>query len=348
MKEFEAARQRIIEKEQEFKRVRDVLVEKESSFINSLPERIRQVIDGLPDQISKKVGVLPRVGHSAWFSYKPDKDMRIWHGLDEVKSGNTIEKYEIGKKEIDKEEVVNFSSYGDWEQRLRTTYRYDWKNPYYNYRDFFDKLINSQEGSLEEDIELNMFQIGFHLSPDVVSSEKAYIIVRFEKPSRDTLICFKGANTEYSKEISIGNLQESNMGNNEGIDFFVEKLAGYLDNNQQKSVEEDKLDMKKDTVITSEQDSAGLEKKQLNTNNINELNEEQFRRSQDEERDRILFVIEGREASDPNYRRPSWINPEESSRRGKHGIHPTQTDYEEYSTKEAFDDAIQRHFPRPS
>jgi hypothetical protein len=60
--------------------------------------------------------------------------------------------------------------------------------------------------------------------------------------------------------------------------------------------------------------------------------------------DRVLAEIERLEATDPTFKRPSWV-PDVASRRNLHGI--LDTEHSLFPDERSFEGALQNYFPRP-
>lgn len=349
MKELDSARQRIQEKDIQFEAAKEVMRQKEQEFIDNLPKRFLNVFKELSDVSESQNGSPAIIEYYFQLSTELLEDSRpygyIEHEILGVNTEAQTEKWKFFKQIVDRQERDFTDSSKYW-----TYYKLKEEN---RRGELYQRIIRRPKEALENKMTVKALWVsvipGSKKSESEDGREKT-IMIRF-KVSKHGYLSVNCAlkQGEYLEDIEIGKVGEIRETNTQ-IDLFMEQLENVVESMDSREVISDQLLKGKKLESVTEDDLMATNIDDLSgprTDLIGEINEERLRREQEDERDRVLFLMEGLESSDSNYQRPNWISPHEKSKRGQSGLYPTKSEYEEYLTREDLDDAIQRHFPRP-
>ncbi|MEK9178604.1 MAG: hypothetical protein AAB801_02375 [Patescibacteria group bacterium] len=327
MKELDSARQRITETEQEFETIKPLLLQIEAEFLGGLPPRFKALFQEVKEEIAAQEGVQLRENIDYYYSYSGCERSRFRHYFTGV--GKEVRQDWWQQGETDK---MILNEYG--KPCYYSDNRFSWKLR------VPELLLKSVRTKGQDWIRKNVaiHEVYFKYSFEQVrETEKGLNGILFHIVENGKWITFKRLSSEEEPPAF-------DLTKDEDINSLAEELArfiarkGYLrqDDKGKKS-----LKNTNSSIPLTQEPPVGIAPEQ--TPSPDNLDVDQWKRIQEDERDRVLFLIEGREATDSNYSRPSWIHQEERSQRGLHGLPPTE--YDQFPSEESFDAALSRHFP---
>ena len=344
MKELDNARQRILDKKQaaidraealpkNLDLIKGPVLDMEAWFLGSVSDTITPLLQEAKSEIEKTEGFVVNVQVNFDFKYRDSKYIKFVHKV--WKEGSTPgEVWKRMHREFVKSEPF-YDSYGRPDGSWDT---YCWKEE--------DKLPEELiDGAMSDSSWINKNIVLERANFALYNNEhKCFLYIDVKDINSNASLTLKGPSdiTYPTKE---------NM-DKEAIDSMAEELIDMLD--KKKYLEKDEQKVVKDDSSIQEvvnpplstlTEEVSESPKSINNNLIDQINQDQYRAVQEDEKDRVLAHIEEIENSDPNYHRPSWISADERSRRSLNGSYLDER--EQFLNDDAFDTALQRHFPKP-
>lgn len=354
MKELDKARQRIEDKKQaDIDRKKDLpknldmikgpVLDMETEFLKNAADTISPILQDTKTEIGNKEGFV--LGQQVSFDFKYDNYSGFVHKVWDDEGGTHGEEW----KQLEKH-IVESRPYGNSGDYIDT---YQWQE-----KDVLpEKLIDSSLANsnwAKTNVALN--RVSFQLYNN---EHKCFLYIVLEKTDSSPwwTTTLKGPS---------GIKYPARGYNDEGAELLAEDLVDFLDNKkyfkktdtQNRTKVNNEIQESDDASTSNETKQMPIPKEDLDAillserakdlidqTNQDQLRQDQYYAMQEEERGRVLAQIEEMEKSDPNYQRPSWISPDERSRRSVFGIQLNER--EQFQNDDEFNIALQRHFPKP-